>query len=560
METNDIQMSKEGNSLINKEKDGGAEVRKVETSEKAKDNKRVEIKQGEKKQEGKKKESHKNDNKAWLSQRVSELGEDKILYSSNSSGRHPYTREVLLLAELRGFKQVDMAEMCQVSQSQISQWLGGQSKATGEQLESLIDHISPLAPGKDFFIEEVVKRVILSLPDDWELNAVVEYLERNAHGMSNINESYIQHYALEGVLAEERVALDELHSQHESANKDLLARKEHFQQLMSAYEDALVNFEEQVVEWEESRGEYLASNPELADLDEEKRGKILDRHFPMPEQSKNEEGELISAIEDALGEEVVEGGLDDAYKVAFNQITDELSALSESYKSKYAEETAKWLSEKESRQVFGRYSKEYDLNSIILSENLHAIGGEFERLAAELYGDLKFTLAYEESSGWNNDRRRREIELNMSEVFTEYCQLLCSRDNSSEKYIDIECETVQICGEVIFGEIEGSENAGSENERGEDDEVLQHIRCYRLFSNKLALVFGYEYEEGQSSRYESDNDGYYKNIYVFDDAESVLEEVEDLLGSDKESEICINELSESLALFGYKTPGFRSIY
>lgn len=549
METNDIQMSQEGKPLINKQKNNDGEAGKVDGSKKVKD-----TEQADKKQEGKKKESHKNDNKAWLSQRVSELGEDKILYSSNSSGRHPYTREVLLLAELRGFKQVDMAEMCQVSQSQISQWLGGQSKATGEQLESLIDHISPLAPGKDFFIEEVVKRVTLSLPDGWELNAVVEYLKRNALGMREINVSNIQRYALEGILAEERVALDELHSQHESVNKDLLARKNHFQQLMSAYEGAQVNFEEQIVEWEESRGEYLASNPELADLDEEKRGKILDRHFPMPEQSRSAEGELINVIEDTLGEEVVEDGLDDAYKVAFNQITDELSALSESYKSKYAEETAKWLREKERRQVFGRYSKEYDLNSIVLSENLHSIGGEFKRLAAELYGELKFTLAYEDSSSWQNDRRC-EIELNMIEVFTEYCKSLCSRDNSSEQYIDIECETVQVCGEIIFGEAEGSENEG-----GEVDEQLQHIRCYRLFSNKLALVFGYEYEEGKSSQYESDNDGYYKNIYVFDDAESVLEEAEGLLGSDKESEICINELSESLALFGYKTPDFRSIY
>lgn len=558
METNDIQMSKEGNSLINKEKFGDSGMNKVDASEKAKDNKQVEIKQGEKKQEekkqeGKKRESHKNDNKAWLSQRVSELGEDKILYSSNSSGRHPYTREVLLLAELRGFKQVDMAEMCQVSQSQISQWLGGQSKATGEQLESLIDHISPLAPGKDFFIEEVVKCVTLSLPDDWELNAVVEYLKRNARGMSNINESNIQHYALEGILAEERIALDEHVSLYESANEDLLVHKNHLEQLRSKYEGAQLNFEKQIVEWEESRGEYLASNPELADLDEEKRGKILDRHFPMPEQSKNEEGELINAIEDALGEEVVENGLDDAYKVALNQITDELSALSESHQSSLGEETAKWLREKESRQVFGRYSKECDLNSIVLSENLHAIGGEFKRLAAELYGELKFTLAYEELESWEYDRRRHEIELNMSTVFTEYCKSLCSRDNSYDQYIDIESENVQICGEIIFGEREGKGEA-------EDLEKFEGVRCYRLFSNKLALVFGYEYEEGKSSQYESDNDGHYKNIYVFEDAESVLEEAEGLLGSYEGSEICINELSESLALFGYKTPGFRSIY
>ena len=136
METNDIQMSRVGKSLINKQKNNDGEAGKVDGSKKVKD-----TEQADKKQEGKKKESHKNDNKAWLSQRVSELGEDKILYSSNSSGRHPYTREVLLLAELRVFKQVDMAEMCQVSQSQISQWLGGQSKATGEQLGSLIAHI-----------------------------------------------------------------------------------------------------------------------------------------------------------------------------------------------------------------------------------------------------------------------------------------------------------------------------------------------------------------------------------------------------------------------------------
>jgi transcriptional regulator with XRE-family HTH domain len=547
METNEIQVSEKSKLLKNKEIINSEEAGKVDASEQAKD----------KKQEGKKKESHKNDNKAWLSQRVSELGEDKILYSSNSSGRHPYTREVLLLAELRGLKQVDMAEMCQVSQPQISQWLAGQSKATGEQLESLIDHISPLAPGKEFFIEEVVNSVTLSLPDDWELSAVVDYLERNADGMDETNVSNIQRYALEGVLAEERVALDELVSQHESANEDLLVHKNHLEQLRSAYEDAQLNFEEQIVEWEESRGEYLASNPELTDLDEEKRVKILDRHVPMPEPSKNEEGELINAIKDGLGEGVLEGGLDDACKVVLAQITDELSALSESHKSKLDEETAKWLKEKESRKVFGRYSKECNLSSIVLSENLHAIGGEFKRLAVELYGELKFTLAYENSYGYSysrQDDRRREVELNMSEVFTDYCKSLFSHDNSSEQYINIECEAVQICGDIIFGEREEKEGA-------EDLEKFEGVRCYRLFSNKLALVFGYKYEEGINNGHDkSDNDGYYKNIYVFDDAESVLEEAKGLLGSDKESEICINELSESLVLFGYKTPGFRSIY
>ncbi|MFT4776213.1 MAG: hypothetical protein ACI9B7_000581 [Oleispira sp.] len=539
METKEIKTEKEVKPLKNKE---NAETSGSEENNQSK---------------VKKKESHKNENKAWLSQRISELGEDKILYSSNSSGRHPYTREVLLLAELRGFKQVDMAEMCQVSQPQISQWLAGQSKATGGQLESLIDHISPLAPGKSFHIEEVVESVTLSLPDDWELSAVVEYLEKNANGMQEINVSNIQRYALEGVLAEERVALDELVSQHESANEDLLARKRHFEQLGFVYENAQVDFEEQIEAWEISRDEYLKSNPEFADLDEEKRGKILDRQFPMPVPSENEEEELIDAIKDALGGEVLDDSLDDSCKVVLDQITDELSALSESYKSKFVEETAKWLKEKEGRQVFGRYSKEYDLSSIVLSENLHAIEDEFNRLAVELYGDLKFTLAYEDTYGYSysrEDNRRREVELNMSEVFTEYCKLLCSRDNSSEQYIDIECEAVQICGDIIFGERE-------EKEEAEDLEEFEGVRCYRLFSNKLALVFGYEYVEGDiNSRGVSDNYGYYKNIYVFDGTEDLLDRAEHLLTGMKNLDEYLDLLSERLVCSGYKTTGFRSIY
>lgn len=527
----------------------GEEVKLLKNKENSKNSESKKSNQGD----GKKKESHKNDNKAWLSQRISELGEDKILYTSNSSGRHPYTREVLLLAELRGLKQVDMADMCDVSQPQISQWLAGQSKATGEQLESVIDRISPLAPGKSFHIEEVVESVTLSLPEDWEEKAVSKYLEKSARGIPYTSAGYVQQYALAGVLSEERAALDELAGQQESANEELLSRKNHLEQLRSGYEDAQFDFEEQVGAWGASRDEYLVDNPELADLDEEKRGKILDRHFPMPEVSKSEEEDLINAIKDILGEEVLDDGLDDSYEVALSQITDELSALSESHKSKLDKEVAKWQLEKESRQVFGRYSEEYDFSSIALSEDLHAIDGEFKRLAAELYGELKFTLAYEESSGWQSDRRRREVELNMSTVFTEYCKSLCSRDNSYDQYVDIEYEDVQICGDIIFGERE-------EKKEAEDLEEFEGIRCYRLFSNKLALVFGYEYEEGKSSQYESDNDGYYKNIYVFDDANSLLDSAESLLANTKGSDDHLDKLSESLVSSGYKTPGFRSIY
>ena len=75
METKDNKTDKESKSLKNKENSNNS------GSEESNQNK------------AKKKEGHKNENKAWLSQRISELGEDKILYTSNSSGRHPRAAE-----------------------------------------------------------------------------------------------------------------------------------------------------------------------------------------------------------------------------------------------------------------------------------------------------------------------------------------------------------------------------------------------------------------------------------------------------------------------------------
>jgi transcriptional regulator with XRE-family HTH domain len=148
------------------------------------------------------KDKKKNENKAWLSQRLSELGEDRIIYTSNSTGRHPYTKEVLLLAERQGSRQADMAEACEVSQSQISQWMSGQSKATNEQLEPLIDLISPLMPGRSFFIEKIVKEVVFKLPDDWEEKAVAAFLRKKASNMPGFDPASIQQSAYGGVVSE----------------------------------------------------------------------------------------------------------------------------------------------------------------------------------------------------------------------------------------------------------------------------------------------------------------------------------------------------------------------
>jgi hypothetical protein len=74
-------------------------------------------------------------------------------------------------------------------------------------------------------------------------------------------------------------------------------------------------------------------------------------------------------------------------------------------------------------------------------------------------------------------------------------------------------------------------------------------------------VFGYEYVEGDiNSRGVSDNYGYYKNIYVFDGTEDLLDRAEHLLTGMKNLDEYLDLLSERLVCSGYKTTGFRSIY
>jgi len=114
------------------------------------------------------KEKKLNSQKALLNKRINELGIDSILYPSTTLDRHPYTQEVILMAMSQDIKQEELTKLCNVSQSQVSQWANGNGFAKVIQLEKLLPRLKNTAPGDEFKQLKVVKYKTIELPDNWE--------------------------------------------------------------------------------------------------------------------------------------------------------------------------------------------------------------------------------------------------------------------------------------------------------------------------------------------------------------------------------------------------------
>lgn len=111
--------------------------------------------------------------KSWLTQRISEIGEQSLLYPKVNAKTHPYTKEVILIAGTQGYKQEPIRKICGVSQSQVSLWERGINQATIEQLAPLIAKLSPKVPGNTFHHKTVVKKTYQELPSEWEKNMLL---------------------------------------------------------------------------------------------------------------------------------------------------------------------------------------------------------------------------------------------------------------------------------------------------------------------------------------------------------------------------------------------------
>ncbi len=484
------------------------------------------------------KDNKKNENKAWLSQRVSEIGRDQLLYASNNTGRHVYTKEVLLFAEQEGLIQSEMAGICGVSQSQISQWISGQSKATNEQLGPLISQISPVMPGKDFHIEKVIKSAFLCLPDNWEEQAVGYYLRKRVGERLDVSPASVQEYAYGGLVIEEKKELDLLREGNTTSNELLTEQKHELEGLKASCEKESQAFEESLIEWNEIRATFLTENPEIAELSENKRNKILDRQFPRPAENKEFGISLIELVSEGLADDFNAEQIDVGFKLLLSRISEDAKLLEGKFLSDEHLVRVKYSKEKEVRKVYGRY--EFNVLESLKYRDVSPLSLRLElsQIASELYGGRDLILACRWSDHW--EKFDHEIKLDMEEAFVEFSLNHFDGIDDYKEYLEVEFENLQICGEKIFCKSTSG-----------DHEIFSGLRCYRLFSNKLVVIHGYEYD---------DSDEYFRQLYIYENANDALGGILDMQKYSSLTDEEISELKFNLAKSGYKTPDYRSIY
>lgn len=556
METKEIKTEKEVKPLKNKE---NAEASGSEENNQSK---------------VKKKESHKNENKAWLSQRISELGEDKILYSSNSSGRHPYTREVLLLAELRGLKQVDMAEMCQVSQPQISQWLSGQSKATGEQLKPVINEITPVLPGKDFHFKTIISRVFITLLEGWEYEAVSKYLssDREYSGLRGVSTSKltregISKLVLAGVEKERDEDLKGYLAAYESSMLEKQEAVEELEALKEAYDAELSENLMRIEDWVGVKDKYLLERPMLNNLPENEIESLLNQEFPEPVPNLQSEDVLAAFQENICDKYDIKRltNLNEQCDSITDFINEKISKEELAYESLIQEKKIYWEGQKNKKEIFGKYSQEVDISNIELNKDRRVNDRDIVlSLSEQLYGDTIYLLG-------------NRYSLCMKDIFVDYCL---------ELEPSVEYEDVQICGNKLSrGKfldgaaqlaymIEVSLNKATKEINGSGFECGEFetygVECYQLFSQKLVLICSYEHGHVN-----------YSNIYVFDSAEDFIHKSNILLKrirkevdngdywnserqavslKDEDIEVVSSYFKQSLISNGYRLSDVRSVY
>lgn len=108
------------------------------------------------------------------------LDKNEILFPLNVSNKHPYTKEIIELAEKADIGVSQIAELLNCSQPYVSQLKKGQGNAKVEALAPLISLLSPKLPGNNFSSYMVFKRAIPLIPQDWEQQVLLTGLREKS--------------------------------------------------------------------------------------------------------------------------------------------------------------------------------------------------------------------------------------------------------------------------------------------------------------------------------------------------------------------------------------------
>ncbi len=479
----------------------------------------------------------------------SSIGYEKLLYPFSShkhTERHPYTREVLGLGEAYGFTQSIMAEMAGVSQSQISQWLDGQSKATCEQLDSITHCLLTKAPGDSFYLLEGVTKSWIELPEDWELKMFQLYISRNLNtaveSKEGVDEIFKASFLEETREKIKLITVDCENKEREIRN--LINSAHNIERMILVTKD---RYDESVNERKAQRLQYIQDNPQVKSMAEKDLKEFLDKTIEAPRREeyfadvKNGVDVLRVDCKD-LGINIPSDG-DENETDQIEVIVGALKDLSEITAESFLVEKNSIL--KKGEEIVGGLSifdqcTINDLDRVFLLDCDTRESGEF---------------IDEKSRGYFNDNvfsyvnRGYVCSEHISKIFSQYIKTLKTFDENQD---------VQICGEkLVDGDFlqaealelrEIKDHLISQYKSGSDN-----IECYRLVHGDLVVrwMLGDDY---------SRNKKYY--IRRFDEPNSFLSWIERILTLSEISDYKgrYEYYRKSLVEAGYRISGVESYF
>ena len=425
-----------------------------------------------------KKVDKKAENKVWLSQRIHEIGIENLLYPTVRSISHPYTKEVLLIAETQGYKQNTIATMCGVTQPQVSQWLDGQGKANLERITPLINKLSPIAPGDEFHIKTIVSETTIEFSEDWELQMLLmaypekdiikyskldidlRYYDRDRDYNSGRYSEYHSICASKENLEKSAIGSleDEYKNLTQQVKKTFTADKELKERELNKLELQQANYiyeknsnETLTIQYEADRATYLENNKPLLKLTAEDREEIISNNVPLPEFSTEEKIEYTDYLNSLSVTYNVVANPSDTKQIEtlVEKITQELSLITCQFEEKILELGDSLTSEKLKKSIFGQFDQSIDMKVLVIDDSPElSVEQSIIELGNRLYGDMshKLKVKIPQRNHYGSKKEDYEFEINMSEAFADYC-------NNLEKRFST--KTIQICGDLVNTEIKG---------------------------------------------------------------------------------------------------------
>lgn len=203
------------------------------------------------------------------------LDKNDILFPKTVSDKHPFTQEVIKIAEQADIGVGQIAEILKCSQPYISQLKKGSQKVQLEKLEPLIHLLSPRLPGGNFQTFSIFKSAKPVIPEDWERQVLM-------HGLSNLSkQSPLGHYPVgdDGfsvVFNNHSHAVDYLNDNGNpysrfnlpsTINKKILDAEGELSEALAAYQAETVEYEKLIAEDDSKLREYLNNAFRHLDID-----------------------------------------------------------------------------------------------------------------------------------------------------------------------------------------------------------------------------------------------------------------------------------------------------